>query len=325
MTLTKGNLSMAGAMLFGILLACLPWPQIFSSIYGFEMIDRLNYTNQIITHDLRTDYYAYTGWLSYITNEYLWNFGLSFLTRELGIDAEILFFAISLMLIITFAIIINRQVGLLPTLFLANPLIIDFAFSQLRLAFAISILGIIFLLKPRRNALTIIALSATLLIHTASALLIAIFWVAARTKPSSNPPTNNFSRLILLLATGLAVGLLIGPLREIILAALNDRRVDFPGQPSSLLYLSFWVALLAMMLVDYPRSLQSLEQRYTICILAIITVNIFSAGYSSRFIVAAFPFLIISIWKLHGRNFYFAPILFFAYALFQWLYWLRLV
>lgn len=77
--------------------------------------------------------------------------------------------------------ITGKMAGYLRAPLLVNPLVIDFAFSQYRLALAISILGAAYLLYGRYRAVPIALVLASLFIHSGTTLFILIYaavWVA---------------------------------------------------------------------------------------------------------------------------------------------------
>ncbi|PCI88902.1 MAG: hypothetical protein COB24_00045 [Hyphomicrobiales bacterium] len=311
------------AILLGILIVSTPWPQIYFDIYHIEMNDRYIYIIQAEAFALITDYFDYFEWTSYITHEFLWGSTLGFVTRDLGVDIETLFFIFSVSIVFLFIYIVFRQVGWVATLFILNPLIIDFAFSQLRLAVAIFFLSLAYLVKPKSLKISILLLVLTPFIHTASILFVFIYFAAYFTDEKYFKVM--IWRLLALVFIGLIIGLAIGPFREIILSSVNDRRSEYQDISSSNLYLMYWMMLFGTLLFQYQNSMKTFELRYSICILSIIFVNVIFSGYSSRFLAASFPFLIIAIWKVDQRKFSSIQILFAVYVVFQWAYWFRLL
>ncbi|HNR11345.1 MAG TPA: hypothetical protein PKN72_09110, partial [Nitrosomonas europaea] len=126
-------------------------------------------------------------------------------------------------------------------------------------------------------------------------------------------------------AVGAFISLLIGPLREALLSAIGDRRAEYHDMSSSLLYSLFWIALLIPFYLG-RRYLVTLDYaRYALVIVSIVFVNVFHGGYSTRFLAAAFPGLVSAVLSLHGVIKIMILVLFIVYAVFQWLYWLRIL
>ena len=77
---------------------------------------------------------------------------------------------------------------------------------------------------------------------------------------------------------------------------IGDRRAEYLDLSSSALYLSFWVGLLGLFLIDYRNIFRSVEGRFSLFILTLVAVNVFTGGYSLRFLALGYPFVIIAIY-----------------------------
>jgi len=306
------------SLVFAIVHQSFGWPEVFYVIYGHPMNDRSVYEYQILYRDLRTDYISNFHGLMYFTHEWLWSYLLSYLNRTLGYSPEQIFCVITTIVLVRFSVEIAIRAGWAYVILLYNPLVIDFAYSQLRLALAISILSL-FWDGQRGKPVTIAAYVVCTALHTAVALF-AVLHIAANWL--SLPTRRN---LLLLCLTGVLLALAIGPLREVILAYLGDRRVEYPDMGSTVSYLSFWIVMWALLLYKWHATMNSIDGRYALMILSLVAANLITGGYSTRFIAASFPSLVIAMRKWEPKSINLLILLFVLYASLQWFYWLKLV
>lgn len=291
------------------------WPYIYLRIYGLPMTDRNVYQLKIITNNLVTDYIYYWDTISYLSREFLWNYIISYMYKDIGLSIETIFFSITLFVLWRIAVDITSRIGIYYIIFIFNPLIVDYAFSQMRLALAIAILSF-FWRGQRGRAVTVIAYAVCTSIHTAVSLFAVMHFVSNRFVA---PKRTN---LLVLCITGLLIAAAIGPLREAILGAIGDRRAEYSDMSSSMLYLSFWVVMLGALLFNWKDTMNSVDGRYSIIILSIVVMNLITGGYSTRFIAAAFPSLLIAM--CNSQKNWIIPI-FTLYAIAQWMYWFKLI
>lgn len=315
----------AGAFIFAFIYVSIPWPQIFENVRGYPMVDRTNYARQIANHDLRSDYFTYDTWLSYVTEEFLWSELLKFLTREVGLGAELVFAGIAGFVIFVFAYLMLTKYSVPSLLLLVNPLVVDLAFSQLRIALAIAILGCLHLARPKNKVLVIVVIALCSMIHTTVPVFVLLYWLAVRVM-KSNILRHQFAKVVLV-AAGLMVALVLGPLRDIAFAWTEDRRLEYGDHvQSSALYLAFWVVLFIAVLMIRDESFNNLlETRYATVILALVVASLFFTGYPTRFLAAVFPILVIMIVELSKRLLGIPLLLFISYTIIQWTYWMGLV
>lgn len=318
------RLGLAATIVFALVYSLIPWPAIYFRTRGFEMHDRLVYETKVLTNNLRTDFFEITRWLDYLLEEYIWNFFLSYYVRVLEYSPDSFFALVSFLSLLTFSLMVRRLIGTAYIVFLVNPLVVDFAFSQLRLSLAISVLCVAYLVKDRSKVLAIFFAGLTPLIHTASVIFLFMFFVAFITQKKIDTRPAFLRDTMPLLLCGVLLSAAIGPLREEILSAVGDRRADYVDISSSVLYLSFWVGLFICLLVDYRRSVVTIESRISIIVLTLVATNILTAGYSTRFIVATFPFLLFSIAEVFEKRNIFVLLTFVTYSAAQWAFWLKI-
>jgi hypothetical protein len=290
------------------------------------MVDREVYERQILNYNLRSDYFNYTTPGTYLFEEALWSGGLSILTRDIGLPPSAVFFAITLAYMVTAALFIERYSSLRYVLLLVNPILIDLAWSQLRLALALVVLGLPLVLRKMPRPLAMGAYVAAPFIHTAS-LLIIVLYAAARLTRTTDADTDGRRAKIAaaLVGVGLAVALATGPLREAILSQVGDRRIIYPDMSISIRYLSFWVFMFVVMLYDYRNTTQSLAQRLSLATLAVVMASALWGGYPLRFIAAGFPFIVCSMARATGLISNYLVLAFVLYALVQWAFWMNVM
>lgn len=302
---------------FSIALCVIDWPGIFYSIYGYPMVDRAVYSAKILYYSLTTDYIFDYTIVGYFTAEWVWNSSLAMLNRELGLSPDQIFAVISLFVVWRFSFEIAHRIGWGYMFLLINPLVVTFAFSQLRLAVAIGMVSLVW--TGRRSRLVTIATYIVCAsIHT-GIILFAIMHLAAHL--FSTASRAHFASLC---ATGLLMATAIGPLREVILGAIGDRRAEMHDMSSTPLYLSFWIVMWMYLANRWREVMYSLDGRYSVIVLSVVVMNLFTGGYSTRFIAAAFPSIVIAMGSVSSVRPGILVLAFIPYALFQWYYFLRL-
>lgn len=320
---SRSSVATIGACLvFSLIYVSIPWPSIFENIYHYPMIDRRVYTAQVLRSNDIIDLSKYYTSISYFSNEYLWHVLIRFLNRAVGLGPEAIFWCMSLITIFAFSLTVARAVGLSFVIFLLNPLIVDLAFSQLRISVAASLamlLASFYLNRPMRAFAVAAALS---MLHTGSILFFFVGgvakWAAAKTSW-----VRSYLGLLPLFVIGVMISILIGPARETVLGLVRDRRATYQDMSSTGLYLTFWIGLLCVLAFRWKAIANRFEIAFAITILSLVAGNLVTGGYSTRFIAVAFPFLIISMASLDGIYRSAVLSLFCFYALYQWLYWLR--
>lgn len=307
-------------------MAAVPWEEIFQAIYGYGFTDKGVYFDYFLNRTNVLDYKEFNSLLSYVSNEFLWHYVISWLLSNTNILIDHIFLAISCFTLLVFGLLLTKWQNIYALPLLINPLVIVFAFSQYRLALAISILGLAYLINERYKIISFFLILASLLVHTGTTLFLLIYAVIWLIKQFSiRCQIKNTSVFIILFVTGSFISLLIGPLREIILSAMGDRRAEYHDMSSSLLYSIFWMALLIPFYLNRKYLVSVDYARYAIVIVSIVFVNAFHGGYSTRFLAAAFPCLVAAILDLQGLIKMTVIIFFVVYTVFQWLYWLRVL
>lgn len=325
-TIKKRTLREIYLIVFSIVVAAIPWPKIFQSVNHYPMVDREVYREYFLYQTNVLDYLSLESAISYISAEFLWHLSIGKLIDGAGVPVEIVFISISFLTIFTFSRIIYKHAGAYALPLIVNPLVVDLAFSQLRLALAVSILGICHLVRGKYRSLAFALAFITPFIHTASLIFLAIYAaVICMRLITEKYKKNQKFELLGLIGLGAFISILIGPLREIILSSIGDRRADYHDMSSSTFYSLFWMLILVPICINYRNLLKYDFSRYTIVILSIVSVNVIHGGYSTRFLAAALPFIIATLINIRGNTSISVFLAFVTYSSIQWLYWFRVL
>ncbi len=303
--------------LFVLIMLVIPWEH----LQGFKFVDRGNYLEYFNYHTNILEYKRIDNFIGALTNEVLWHYLIPLLTDDLGINIEHIFIVITVFCLFTFSLFLANRHGIWSLLLLINPLLITLSFSQLRMAFAYS-----FLLTAYMSRKLILAIALTIpaiLIHTSSLIFISIFifiWLLPKVKLKfASDKLQYISACVL---AGLILSIAIGPLRDLILGSVGDRRIGYGNISSSLLYTSFWIGMLGLCMIQRTDFYRSEITKYSIIILSLVSFNIFTGGYTLRFLAVALPMLITTMLDMDKFKKYLCIIFYIIYLSFQWVYWL---
>lgn len=312
--------------IFVTVMSIVPWEGLFRDIHGYGFIDGEVYKNYFLYEDSILKNIELNTFLSYVSNEVVWHLSVDYVVNVMGGNIEWVFGFISVVCLFIFGLITIKHYGPVALVLLVNPLVVDFAFSQLRLALAISFLGAGYLLRSRNAYVALGIAFCAPFIHTASIVFFSIYVGTIIIEKYSCRSENSYrAQFLLLFLLGGIISLAIGPLRELILSAIGDRRAEYADMSSSLSYASVWILVLFAMMVRARVSLRENFQQYALVVMSIVAVNLLHGGYSTRFLAATFPFLISTILSFRGIYGIFLISALGFYSVLQWVYWLDLV
>lgn len=304
---------------FSLIFSFLPWENIWYSTHGYNFIDREVYRDIFLNQPPYGEPCSFSSIVECISNERLWDYVVRFLIGQ-GVQLEYIFQSISFLLIAAFCFFLAKKVANgWPFFLLFNPLVIELAFSQLRLSLALSLLYFAYLSKAK--SLRMLLAFCSIFIHTASVLFIAMYIFAYSSGNKLVLARGKCFVIFILALTGGVFSLLLGPLRELILSYVGDRRAQYQDLSSSVLYSLFWVGLLGCSLFQQGRFLDRLENRFSIIILSLVAFNILYSGYSTRFIAASFPVIICYMLNMSREYRVIVVSMFIYYTYAQWVYW----
>ena len=309
---------------FSLLMVSIDWESYqLIGIGGSKFIDKKQYLDYFTYGENVIAYSKLDSISDYVSNEYLWHFGVSYLNKSLNIPLENIFLTISFFCLFIFSFYIFKYTHPAAVLLLINPIIITFVFSQFRSALAVSIL--LSVIATKRYFIIFLGMLLAPFIHTVSVLIIAMFF-------ASNIGYFLYSKHVVgykllafyLFMIGFFCSLITGPLRKVILGYLGDRRAEYSDSSSSLLYSLFWVFAFLVFLVQDRRFFSKLINAYAFIVLSIAATSPLTGSYTTRFIAMFFPLIIISMLDLKDNHRLLVVGLYIAYSLLQWIYWLRL-
>lgn len=302
---------------FALIVQAMQWPAIFEFSHGYPMVDRDVYKYHIESGHLRVDYKFDYLPIEYFTEEWLWNSALRYANDTLGLSPSQIFFFITSFVLWRFSWIIASKVGIAFVPALLYPLVIDLAFSQLRVALAAAILSM-FWEGQRGRGMTVIVYVVCLSVHTATILFAFLHLSAYHLSPGK------FRNVLLLCGAGFLVSVMVSSWRDVILTAFGDRRAEYVDTAMGPIFGTFWVLLWLVMLWKWKRCMDSFDYRYAIAVLSIVALNTVTGGYSTRFLAAAFPSLVVAMAKWPSRPIGLPFLMFVPFSLIHWMYWLNL-
>lgn len=315
------------AVVFTALMVWVSWPSIWADLYGRPMEDRRVYASQIANHYLSYDLQSFDSLSSYISDEFLWGWILNLLIRVAGMPVDLVFGLISASVVFTAALVVTKHEHPAYTLLLVNPLFVDLAFSQMRIALAISFATWAYLVPGKRTSswlLRVGLLVAASLTHTSALVFIGIFGCSlliSRGRLRAKP----LGSYVVLAGVGVLGALLFGPWRGLFLLELQDRRVGVEYDTSSWKFYVIWLILACVLTLDWGSAEPSVGRAYTLSILFTILVGIALGVYVNRVITVSLPFLLLGIQDLSGRWRDYVVIAYMGYATLHWAYWLHLM
>lgn len=290
------NKNLFYSLIFAILFSVFPWELILPEVY---FNDRNTYRIMVESHFNKIIFGGYYDTItSYFSYEWAWNFTLYVFYEELKFSFDTIFLFLTFFNIFITSLIFTKitKVGYLP--FLLNPWFFDFIYSQTRLALAISLLYLCYLLFLRkiRIILPLIILYA-LLIHT-SALLFLIIYII--TYYINTLKINYLIKYLLCVSLGLGLAIILGPNLMGILDTLGDRRANEYQDINfsvSLLQMIPWYIIYLYISIKYiiSKCNRSYYMYYTLIMLTLVFFSsTFFISYSLRYLVVAYPLIIIT-------------------------------
>lgn len=312
-------LLLSSSFFLALVLAFIPWDIIRSQNY----YDRNNYINYIDFYDNKVNWFDFSTLQLKITYEWGWHYIIDFFSNNLKLNSSIILFSISFFFLFIVLYIMFYNKKLLGVLFILNPAFIDFFFSQIRLTFAISFVYLSLFIFNRNKYLAIILATSTIFIHTSTILFIFIFYSGLLLSENTIIPKR--LKYILAILVGSIVAIITGPYMSIILKSLDDRRAEYNDMASPLLYVIFWVVFYFYILIKVMIEKTNIYNRnyiyISLSILTVVVLNSFIAGYSSRFLVASFPFIILSLVNFKGSEVRFLWLGYILYLALLWIFW----
>jgi hypothetical protein len=303
------------AIFYSLVIVSIPW----EIIRGYQFEDYLNYIARI--HELEKHGESYINpsntVLGAFISEILWGYLLLGVANS-DVSAEFFLTIMSFFCLFTISYYVFSNVSVVfGVVFLTNPLIVDFIMSQHRNAFAFSLF--LYALMYDKKIVFYLTMMIAALIHTASLLLFPSY-ICCQAIVKSNLISSFLLKKTTVILIGVFIGLVLSIGREIILGSIGDRRAEYDANSVSLVYAVFWFCILVTLLLFYKVKKDSFYY-YAVLNLVIFSVLTLLNSYSSRFLVLAYPFIIICIYKLKKDFALSTFALFLIYQFLQWIFW----
>ncbi|NHH89281.1 hypothetical protein [Pseudoalteromonas sp. MB47] len=293
----------------------------FSSINGYleASIDRNSYLQSFARGQTFFDYFDEHSILTYFTREWLWNEGGELLVSYIG-SADLYLLLISFIILLVFISFVIYKTNLFYIVFIINPLFIDLAFSQVRIGVAFVFLSLAYILRQKKFLLVTFILMS-LSIHTSSVIFVLgyfLIYISGHYTDLSQGGRFNYVVLVAFVAS-----FMMGPMREIILTFLNDRRAEYPDVSSGIMYMSYWIVLLFTFMIAKSKVYLDNLSLFAIFILSVACFNVVFGFYSVRFIAVGLPFFAYAIHKsLHPLTLkVYMLIAYNSFNILLWYYW----
>lgn len=315
---TTNWFAVAAGSLFSLLMIAIPWEE----LAGRNFEDKDVYLERFLYLPSVIEEKNISNVLDFFINEALWDFIVRSSSELFHVPVTVVLSIVTFLCLLSFATFLINKHGLLSVLLLLNPLVIDFAFSQLRLALAISLLMLVF--SVRRKIWLCLIIVVASFIHTAILLFVAMYIISLQIACWFNKKDIRSGYLgLALIGLGTVTALMIGPFREYVLSSLGDRRAEYELGGASLLYASFWIALLLAILLQKKSFYQQDSNLLAVaCISTMVSATILDT-FAVRFVAAAFPMIAASMMSL-GRPIKQVMLLgFLPYVAAQWYYWFQ--
>lgn len=299
---------------FAIFVILIPW----EDLQGFKFIDLNNYRIYFLFEKPVYEYANFSNLFDYVKREALWHYLGFFFVKDIGVNVDLYLGMISFFCLYVFSWFVLKY-SCLPNVFLLfNPLVVTLCMSQLRSAFAVSLLFVAYQID--NVYLKLLFCISSIFIHTSvSIFLFAFFYIKFFVHKFKN---NKFALCLIIFVLSICISLSIGSFRAVILGFIGDRRASYVDASSSVMYMSCWIIFFFFYLFQEKIFFQNVINSYSFMILSIVVVNIFTGGYSTRFLALFFPIIVISIYNLKMFKF-FSYEIYFIYSFFQWFYWMK--
>jgi len=307
------------ALVFAFIYVNIPW----ESLYSMPFKDKQNYYDYLAYGQSVLSYLTFDRMLDYLLGEWLWHYILDNLIRNEFLTAESFFNFISFSLVFAYSLIVLSKANPIYLLFLFNPLVVDFGFTQLRHSLSMVLIVAALFIRSRSIRIAVLALSA--LIHTSAILFIGLYFFS--TWSVSNYLKNGKLHALRnkIIIASACISLAIGPALSVVLAWLGDRRSGDKDLSSSVFYLSFWIIVSFLFMLNLKRIQLNVFAILSLILLLTVAMTVITKGYSLRLLSVLFPFFIVLTANSAPRIRIPVVGVFLFYSIVQWMYWFRII
>lgn len=309
------------AVFISLILTSIDW-EFYIGGNNFQWGDRLRYINYFKYFDNVISYSVFNNFFDYISREYLWHYGISYLIKNFGFSIESILSVITFYCFSIFIFFTVKHKGYLSFFLVLNPLVLVLAFDQSRSALAVSLLYVGLLCN--KKTIYFIVISASIFIHSVAFLIVVMFFSLSIVYYFFNKKIINFAFFkVGVFFIGFLASIFSGSLKNYLLGLVNDRRADYGDSSSSLLYASFWIILFFIFLFQDKNFFRDKINACSLIFLSIAATSPITGSYTTRFIALSFPLIIVSILSIKGDMRNVTIIGYLSYCVFQWIYFFR--
>jgi len=309
---SKENKLLLFAILFSLFFSLIPWDYLYSNTF----VDRITYYSLISYYENRINYIDYEDFFAYIKEEWLWSYITLIWSDVLNINVYLLFASITFLSVLSTLLLLIYFNKLYFSVFLFNPLYINFVYSQLRLALAISLIffAFNFFLRKKKYFFIFFFLFSSIFIHTTSVIFIFLIFPIYF--------LNDKYKIYYALLYPIFIALLTGYYREVFLGYIGDRRVDYSDMTGSLyvLIIYYFFFLLSFLYLSKFKE----NNLYLICFssLSLVTFSYILGSYPSRFLAASYVFCMLFITFFSKTSYRILFVLYFFYSCIGFILWI---
>ena len=122
---------------------------------------------------------------------------------------------------------------------------------------------------------------------------------------------------------GVILAIVLGPFRESILTAVNDRRAVYQAQSSSIAYMLPWLLFTFLLFTSVIKV--KVKNLMGLSLISCFIMSVFFNFYGIRFLATSFPFIIIYLASLTNYlSLFLKYMVFLIISFLMWFYWLKL-
>ena len=310
--------SIVFSVFFAVLLLFVPWEQ----LAGRPFEDREVYFDTFLYQPPIIEDRSIASFHEFFFNEALWDLAIRSAMSDLGIGLPLLFGGITFACLFCFSHFLVSRHGAAAALLLVNPMVIDFAFSQLRMAASVSL--VLLALTARRRLVLGAIIALACFIHTAMLLFILMYLVAVQMgRRLRTWRASPWLVAIVAIGGGMLIALLAGPLRETLLSSVGDRRAEYTLAAVSLSYASLWMGLMLLAPLQNRSFFSNDTTLFSVACIATFVFTTLLGVYGARFVAATYPVLMSAVLDFRSPTREMAVLAFLFYTALQWHYWFQ--
>ena len=290
-----------------------PW----TTIYNGDFADIPNYIYRIEYLHSGGKEAVHTG-ISILFNEPIWRYVI------LGIgnffdDYRLALYLVSMLTVFLYSIFLFKRVDCyIGMIFMFNPMFSDLFMSQVRSAFAFSLLLLAY--DMRSKILKIVLAIVSFLIHSAMPVFILIYFLLSQL--NQRVASKKFYLITIIVALIVALFMKYGI--DTILTYVGDRRVGYDAviKSASISYSIVWfiIGLIIATFATFENDNERIIAGYAITITSFFFFSSVMGNFAQRFMALSIPLVIISIGYLPKHYKQGTYVIFFLYTLLMFKY-----